>query len=145
MKASRSVFPIVLLGLLGFCACSESVFSELPKKVAMFIEQYYPQATVESYSEENGLRRVDLDKSATFVFNSDDEWVSVNGNGVPIPAEFTLDEFPETLYDYLDSTMATADVYSVSRERGLWTVVLTNQVIHYDQTSGRLSVDSPTF
>lgn len=50
------------------------------------------------------------------VFNSNYEWVNINGNGTTLPEIFVTDKLPEKLVKYLTELEMTNEVYAAENE-----------------------------
>lgn len=112
--------------------CSTDDYKHLPEEIQQFIDQYFPGQGVANYSQSAGTYTVNLENSASIVFNQSLDWTTVDGNGSPLPEEFVYDNFPQTLYEYIETTGNLKEVYSVSRNAGIYTVTFHDYIIAYN-------------
>lgn len=102
--------------LLLLIACSNSLWDELPSPISTFISTYYPMSGISKYDESNDNYYVTIKNGATMVFNSNYEWVNINGNGTTLPEIFVTDKLPEKLVKYLTELEMTNEVYAAENE-----------------------------
>ncbi len=124
-----SLALLVIVFLMG--ACGSTAWDELPGDVANFVTQYF-DGEVQSYTETDKGSVVKLKNSATIAFDTNNQWVDVNGNGVPLPKQFLFDRLPSSLYDYIESVEQTGDVMQVRRTTEGYEVWFSNSAISYD-------------
>lgn len=125
--------------LFYLAGCSTDKYEHLPQEIQQFIDRYYPGLSVASYSESAGVFTVNLDNSATLVFNPDLRWTSIEGNGNTLPHQLLFDDFPTPLYDYIVTTDNLASVYAVSRLAGIYTVTFHDYTISYNIASEEIT------
>lgn len=131
---------IALLGLLIFSSCSDNDdFNNLPRDIQSFLSEYYPGQSVASYNESGSTYTVNLDHSATIIFNAEHVWISVNGNGETIPTQFLYDKLPSTLYSYIVDADNLNSVYSVSWNAGIYQVHFLDSAISYDTVTEKIT------
>lgn len=126
----------VFLVFAATSSCSDNDFNDLPREIQQFISQYFPGQGVSGFSESAGTYTVNLDNSASLVFNPSLVWTTVEGNGSPIPQQFLFDQFPSALYDYIVTTDNLGEVYAVTRNAGVYTVTFHDYIISYNTTTG---------
>lgn len=139
MKHKYLTFIVTLTALLFCCSsCSydnDKYFSRLPRKIADFITDYYPNPTVDTYTDSTDGYYVGLKSGPGFYFNTNCDWTAVDGFGLTLPAMFVFDQFPEPLYDYLEATENTENVFAAKRTSLSYTVRLLDSTITYDIAS----------
>ena len=107
----------------------------MPSPVANFFTTYFPGQEVNSYTTGNNESIATVKGGVTVTFNSHNSWITVNGNGSPLPEILIYDQLPEKLYTYLEQTENTANVYKISRNSTVYTVELLDSSITYDISS----------
>ncbi len=117
-------------------SCGDNDFNDLPREIQQFISQYFPGQGVADFSESGGTYTVNLDNSASLVFNSSLIWTTIDGNGSPIPRQLVFDQFPSKLYDYIETTENLGEVYSVTRDTGIYMVIFHGYIISYNVSTG---------
>ncbi len=127
----KSMTTILIL-MLAASSCGNNDYNDLPREIQQFINQYFPGQGVSSFDESAGTYTVNLDNSASLVFNPSMIWTAVDGNGSPVPQQFLFDQFPSVLYDYIVTTGNLGEVYAVTRNAGIYTVTLHNYIIDYN-------------
>lgn len=130
---------IALLGMLLFSGCGNDDYNELPRQIQTFLNTYYPGEGVANFNESDGTYTVNLDRSATIIFNPDLIWISIDGNGETIPTQFLYDKLPSPLYAYIVSSDNLNEVYSVSWNAGIYQVKFLNNAITYDTVTEEIS------
>ena len=144
MKKLTSLLPLVILGLLLVSgACSSDVSEELPSAVSKFTTQYFPGLGVKSFQElADGGCIVQLSGGPTIRFDSEDQWIDINGNGSALPAVLMYDQLPPRLYELLQGTEQQGEVYVLKRDKYFYTLTLLNTVLTYDIASGNTTYPS---
>ena len=132
------LFGIMLLALSG-CTNHEDVYNDMPQDITKFVAQYYPNSAVESFTETDERYRVVLDDGPTIVFDKTCSWEMLNGNGSVVVQNFLFNELPPEMYEYLQSTDNLNEVFSVSRDKSDYTVVLLNSTLTYNISTGKIS------
>lgn len=123
---------------LTFYSCGNDNYKELPPEIQQFITTYFPGEGISGYNESAGTYTVNLDNSASIVFNPSLQWVTLDGNGNSLPRQFLFDQFPSTLYGYIETTDNLGEVYSVTRNAGIYTVTFHGYIITYNTVSGEI-------
>lgn len=149
MKSSRQVYNLALLltliGIVMFGACSEDVNDKLPQTISSFVNKYYPNSPVSSFSESKGGEyTVVIRNGAVLQFNSDMAWTSINGNGVPLPPMMIMDECPDPLYRYIEEMERTSGVYALSRTDKIYRVEFLDTYITYTIATGQVTYPQTT-
>lgn len=140
MQKKISIFGLLMiLVLLAANACSHSVWNDLPKAVANFIDFYFPGSDIKSYTTSEDKQTVILDNSAKLVFNFKSEWTEIDGRGVVLPAMLIEDQLPSMLYDYLLETDNVNGVYKLTRTPTDIFVKLADNTLKYDRKEGSVS------
>lgn len=141
MKKLTNLMSLIVLGmLLVFGACSSDVSEELPSAVSHFATQYFPGLSVKSYNEmSDGGCVVVLSGGPTLRFDSDNQWIEVEGNGARLPQVLMYDQLPPALYSYLQATEQQAGVYDVKRDRYYYKLTMLDTVITYDIATGKIT------
>ena len=135
-----SIFPVtLLLILLAACACSSNVMDDLPDDISSFSSQYFPGQRVSDYSESDDGKRMELANGATIIFNDDNDWVTIDGNGSRLPEVLVYDQLPPALFQYLEEMEAANSVYKLSRTSSIYIVTLAATYITYDIDSGTIT------
>lgn len=133
LNISRLLIGLVVMASGLWTSCGEGELNELPTTVQSFVAQYFPGVVVSDYStDKDGDIHVALRNDATLVFDSDGDWIEVDGNGSPLPADLVLDRLPAPLYDYLESIEEVGNVYSIKKETSSIVVGLLDTTLTYD-------------
>lgn len=126
--------------VMAGCNGEKGVDGETPKSVSDFIYLYFPLDDVETTTRlQDGGWQVRIHNSATVTFDSSGSWTDINGNGNTLPAQLVFDEFPSTLYSYIESGENQNNVYSVSRNSNMCRVLLLDNVVIYSITTGKIT------
>lgn len=138
-RLEKFLFLPVIFGIIMVGACSSSVWDEVPAPITSFIEQYYPGSGVSSYDESDSDYRVKITNGATLVFDSDYNWISIDGNGVRLPEVLVYNQLPPALYNYLQGIEQQTSVYRMSRDSHYCKLTMENTVITYEIATGKVS------
>ena len=122
----------LLVVIVGISSCGENVWDEVPAPITSFLNQYFPNVGISSYSESNNNYYIELRNDASMSFDVNSDWIVIDGNGSPLPSDLVLDQFPAPLYEYLESIEAAGSVYKVSRTNSIYNVTLFDALIDYD-------------
>ncbi len=141
MKNPVNSLLIVLLGaILVFGACSSDALEDTPTAVSRFITQYFPNQRVKSYTEtSDGGHKAVLDNSATIIFDDDNKWIEIDGEGSTLPEVLLYDQLPPELYSYLQATEQTGGVYAVTRDNFYYKLTMIDTVITYTISTGSIT------
>lgn len=138
-RLEKFLFLPVIFGIIMVGACSSSVWDEVPAPITSFIEQYYPGSGVSSYDQSDTDYRVKITNGATLVFDSDYNWISIDGNGVRLPGVLIYNQLPPALYNYLQGIEQQTSVYRMSRDSHYYKLTMENTVITYEIETGKVS------
>lgn len=133
------IAAILLIAGMLFSGCGNDDYKHLPREIQTFLNTYYPGQGVSNFQESAGMITVNLDNSASLVFNPAMVWVSVDGNGNTLPGQFLYDQFPHTLYNYIETTDNLQEIFSVIRDSGIYTVTFHNYVIAYNSVTEEIT------
>lgn len=141
MKKVANLLLVIMLGvILVLGACTSDASEELPSSVSHFATQYFPGLGVKSYNElSNGDCVVQLAGGPTMIFNSDEQWIEIDGNGALLPQVLMYDQLPTELYDYLQGTEQQSDVYALKRDKYYYKLTMQDTVITYDIATGKIT------
>lgn len=130
----------MLLALCALPSCSHSdLWDELPAKITSFINQYYPNSELQSVSDSGGKYHVRINNGPGMTFDQDQEWLAVDGYGMPLPQVLLFDQLPPIVYNYLQETGQLNSVFSISRDHGHYTIALLDSNLYYDVDTGQLT------
>ncbi len=138
IKGAIVAVVLMIAGLL-FSGCGNDDYDHLPREIQTFLNTYYPGQGVSTFQESAGTITVNLDNSATLIFNPSLIWISVNGNGNVLPRQFLFDQFPSPLYDYIETTDNLDEVFSAVRNAGIYTITFHNYIIDYNSVSEEIT------
>lgn len=141
MKLNISFFCTLAITVLIFlCSCSSDAIDETPQSIANFITQYFPNERVESYTSiGDGKHKVTLYNSATLIFDAENRWTEIDGEGSTLPEVLLYDQLPPALYAYLQATEQQRSVYAVSRDYIYYKLTMLDTVITYTISSGAIT------
>ena len=140
MKHILKYIWVILAVILTNCS-NGNLYDEMPSEIQTFISQYFPNAPLESFTSSDNTYTVTLKSSATLTFDSDCKWIKLNGNGSTLPQVLLFDDFPPALYEYLQETENTNNVYVAARNPKIYTVELHDYTITYDIATGEITGD----
>ncbi|MDE7120443.1 MAG: hypothetical protein K2O10_07520 [Muribaculaceae bacterium] len=133
----------VILGIMIVTACTDNDndWDQAPRAVKEFVAEYFPGQTISDISHQGDVVYVRLRNSAAINFRqSDYKWISVNGYGQPLPAQFLFDCLPPALYEHLQATSSLGEVYRVSRDKDSYTVALLDYTINFDTETSQIKI-----
>ena len=134
MKGKKCIYVFVTLFVTLLTGChydDDDYYDRLPWEIQKFIIQYYPNPTVDAVTESTDGWYVGLKSGPGFNFDTACQWTDVNGYGTTLPVVFVFDQFPEKLYDYLEETENTDNVFAVSRTPKEYRVRLLKSYLTY--------------
>jgi len=140
-KKMLNLWSLIVLGMIiVFGACSNDASEELPSAVSQFITQYFPGMSVKSYNvlSDNGCV-VQLASGPTLRFDSENQWMDIDGNGARLPQVLMYDQLPTELYEYLQATEQQADVYVMKRDKYYYKLTMLDTVLTYDIATGKVT------
>jgi hypothetical protein len=76
---------------------------------------------------------------ATITFNSSYQWLSINGNGQPLPNTFIENELEPKIIQYLMALELTDQVYAAQNDPREVILSLLNYKIRYVKETGDIS------
>ena len=130
----------IALALCALPSCDHSeLWDELPYQITKFINNYYPDSQLQSVSDAGGSYHVRIENGPGMTFDSDEQWVAVDGYGMPLPHVLLFDQLPPAVYSYLQETEQLNSVFSISRDNGKYTIVLLDTTIYYDTATDKLT------
>ena len=137
-------FNLVLMSLLGLLimtgACSNEAYDELPGSVSSFLAQYFPGLKVKDYTKlSDDSQIIQLSGGPTLIFDAEDQWTEIDGNGSMLPQVLMFDQLPPQLYDYLQSIEQQSDVIAVKRDNYYYKLTMSDTVITYDISTGDIT------
>lgn len=135
------IFLIGLFSVSLFTSCdNEDVLNTPDGKIQYFVSQYFPGIGIDSKSTlADGDIQVVLKKSATLLFDKNGSWISVDGNGVTLPAVMLYDQLPDILYNYIVESEDTEGVYRIFRNSEIYVVNFIDSSVQYEIASGKIS------
>ena len=101
-----------IIALLMLMACSSSLWDDMPSSISSFVSTYYPMSGISAYNESDGVYYVKIKNGATITFDSNYQWLTINGNGQVLPQTFVEDKLEPKLVQYLMEMEQTDEVYS---------------------------------
>lgn len=128
-----------IVGLMLLIACSSSLWDDLPEPIATFISTYYPMSGISEFSEHNDTYYVTIKNGATMTFDSNYNWLEVNGNGVVLPELFVQDALEPKLVQYLMELEMTDEVYSAKNDPREIILDMLDYKIRYIKETGDIS------
>ncbi len=143
MKNHISLIIVSLLCALLLGSCSTDALDSTPTAVSEFITEYFPNTRVKSYTPlADGSHKAVLDNSATIVFDKENRWIDIDGEGSTLPDVLMYDQLPPELYSYLQGTAMQRDVYAVTRDRFYYKLTMLDTVITYNISTGAITYPS---
>lgn len=135
----RLVYIFIGVMVVFFTGCSSNnLYDDMPGEIQKFISQYYPNSALESFTSSENSYTVIIKNGPTMTFDEQYRWVQVNGNGMPLPQVFLFNDFPPSLYEYLQESENTNDVFKVSRNKIAYTVQLMSETLTYTIANGEI-------
>lgn len=141
-KVYLLLISLIALTVAG-CSNNDDLYDEMPKAIETFVAQYYPNSQLASFTHNTNNYRLVLKNGPTMVFDNNYLWLTLNGNGSPLPGNFLFNEMPPEVYSYLQETENVNYVFSTERDNDNYTVVLLDYTIHYNTATGKLTGDKP--
>lgn len=135
---------IVCLLALITAGCSNSeLYDNMPREIQNFVAQYYPNSTLASFSSTNAGYIVIIKNGPTMMFDTDCQWTKIDGDGSTLPSNFLYNNLPATLYDYLEETENTTQVFGVTRNSKEYVVSLLKDTLTYDIETEKITGKNP--
>ena len=147
MKTLRTILFILLLAPVMTACGNSDVYDTVPDDMIRFITRYFPDPNIEychQADEPDGNWTVIIKNGPTFLFDNDGDWISVDGNGMPLPSIIAYDQFPPELYDYIESGEYLNQIFSFSRTPLQYNVLLLKSQLTYDIASKTVEQHSVT-
>lgn len=143
-KLTFALLACLMAMALG--ACSDSEYDSMPSVIQTFISQYWPNTNVEecSYSKASAEWTIILKNGPSLVFDKAQSWVSINGNGLPLPQTLLYDRLPSVLYDYLESGEYLGQVFIMERDNFQYTLQLLDSKLYYDIDTHTVTGNDPS-
>lgn len=136
----QTIFLSLMAILLSLAACESDKWDDLPQPIANFVSQYYPGAGVKSYNhEENYQYRVEVSTGAVIIFDSEMQWISVDGRGVVLPEVMIYDQTPPELFSFLQATGQQEEVYAMKRDKKFYKLTMHDTVLTYNIQTGAVT------
>lgn len=82
---------------------------------------------------------VQLASGPTLRFDSENQWMDIDGNGARLPQVLMYDQLPTELYEYLQATEQQADVYVMKRDKYYYKLTMLDTVLTYDIATGKVT------
>lgn len=140
---NKLLFIALLIVMIVMGACHDNEWDSVPTLAQRFITQYFPQGEVSSsQTQKDGTVVVQIKNGATLWFDSQGAWIKINGNGVPLPEILLYDQLPSSLYNFLQETEQTSDIYALTRTYDEIRVELHDTYVVYNIDKG--TVNYPT-
>lgn len=141
--SAMAALAMILLSMPTACDHSD-LWNELPGEVTDFINQYFPNSELQSVSTAGGVYHVRIDDGPGLTFDSDKQWTDINGYGMPIPQVLLFDQLPPQLYSYLQETENLNSVFSISRDKDIYTLSLLDSTLTYNAKTGEMRGSNAT-
>lgn len=139
----RNIF--ITLAVLVCAGCHHAdLWDDMPREIASFINQYYPNSELQAFESTAGAYYVRIDDGPGMTFDKECSWISLDGYGMPLPQQFLFDRLPSPLYRYLEETENLDAVFYCSRDALTYEVKLTTNTITYNIETETLSGTIPT-
>lgn len=134
MKSSVNCLLILIVALFMFGAtsCASDAIDDTPSSVSGFITQYFPNVRVKSWTPiADGGHKAVLENSATIVFDKENKWIDIDGEGVTLPEVLIYDQLPPSLYSFLQAIEQQRGVYAVTRDNFYYKLRMLDTVLTY--------------
>lgn len=132
IKSKFIVLILPLFALILSCQGTDT-YSDLPRPIAQFVSQYWPNPDVSSFSVLNDSTfEVRIKNGPTIKFNDEYDWILINGNGLTLPVILLYDCLPNKLYDYLLSGSMLDKCFVLERTSRSYDLTMLNDNITYD-------------
>lgn len=124
------------------CDNSE-LYDNMPREIQDFISQYYPNSELADFSSSDAGYIVVVKNGPTMVFDIKCSWTKINGNGSVLPSNFLFNELPTPLYNYLEETENTNQVFGITRNAREYITDLLDYTITYDIATEQITGKTP--
>lgn len=133
---------LTVIALLTLSGCDSSDWDDMPEQIQIFVDKYFNDTNIESFSDRNGRYVVVIRNSAALTFGTDYEWITVDGRGNTLPAILISDQLPQKLYDYLSNLEAVSHVYAIDRDFRTIKVKLADTSLSYNRQTEEITYSS---
>lgn len=139
-KLSRLAIALCLSAIsISIVSCSDTeAWDAMPERVAGFVSTYFPALKVDTYSSHGNIQTVQIHNGPTLYFDSQSDWIKLDGNGVPLPSILATDLLPFPFLNYLQGLGAMDDIIIMQRTYPVFTVTLSTSTITFDDQSGEI-------
>jgi hypothetical protein len=135
MMRAALVMAVTVMGVMAVVGgCGTAMWDEVPGRIQEFIAQYWPGSTVSAYDVVDGEYHVTIKDGASLVFDSEYNWLLINGNGVAIPSILIYDEMPH-IYTYLLARELTHDLMIAENLPRVIILTFTDIIIEYTKST----------
>lgn len=125
----------------GITSCSNEqsqLWNEVPPEISRFINDYYPNSALDAVTFYKDIYHIRLKNGPGLTFNDKEQWIAVNGYGMPLPEVLLFDQLPPSLFNYLQETEQLGSVFSLSRDKNIYTVTLLNRSLRFNASNEEL-------
>lgn len=130
---------LMSVAAVALVSCSDTeAWDDMPDRVKIFVSTYFPAQEVDSYGNHGNIQTVYLNNGPTLYFNSQSEWIKLDGNGVPLPSILATDLLPSPFLNYLQGLGAIDDIIIMQYNYPVYTVTLSSSTIAFDEQSGEI-------
>lgn len=141
----RHLWLLLLIPLSFIAGCSANdLYEDMPGEIQSFVSQYYPNSQLENFTSSETTFTVTLKNGPTMVFDSDYQWIKVDGNGSVLPQVLLFNDLPPALYNYLQETEDTNSVFCLTRNSTTYTAKLLDDLLTYDIATGDITGQEAT-
>lgn len=144
LRALSMIFVVAMLSTITFSCDHSELWSDVPGKITKFINQYYPNAELQSVSHTGTTYHIRIDDGPGLTFDADYNWTDINGYGMPVPQVLLFDQLPPKLYNYLQGTQQLNAVFSISRDNNIYTVALLDSTLTFNADNEELTGSNAT-
>ncbi len=133
------LLTLMLIAVIGFSSCGHSPWDEMPVTVSNFVDKYFNEGTIaEATHTESGFVVV-IKNGAQIIFDSEDQWVSIDGRGETLPQMLLTDQLPAKVTDYLRAMEILDGVYMIQRSNGILRINLADSYFTYNYSTDILT------
>lgn len=125
----------------GITSCSNEqsqLWNEVPAEISRFINDYYPNSALDAVTFYKDIYHIRLKNGPGLTFNDKEQWITVNGYGMPLPEVLLFDQLPPSLFSYLQETEQLGSVFSLSRNKNIYTVTLLSRSLRFNASTEEL-------
>jgi hypothetical protein len=134
-RRNALVMAVIVVGAMAVVGgCGTAMWDEVPGRIQEFIAQYWPGSTVSAFDVIDGEHHVTIKDGASLVFDSEYNWLLINGNGVAIPSILIYDEMPH-IYTYLLARELTHDLMIAENLPRVIILTFTDIIIEYTKST----------